>query len=123
MSLRERRALVVHRDDDAQNPQRGIRARAHLLDRLEQVVGALEREVRRLNRDEQMRGRHQRVDRQQAERRRAVDDNVRIFPPDGSSLSLRRKCASISPTSFASSLASAIRDGAIHRFSTWTSAR
>jgi len=33
----------------------------------------------------------------------------------GSSLSFSRKCASISPTSFASSLASAIRDGAIDR--------
>ena len=33
----------------------------------------------------------------------------------GSILSFSRKCASISPTSFASSLASAIRDGAIDR--------
>ena len=36
----------------------------------------------------------------------------------GSSLSFRRKCASISPMSFASSLASAIRDGATERFGT-----
>ena len=35
----------------------------------------------------------------------------------GASLSFSRKCASISPTSFASSLASAMRDGAIQRFS------
>ena len=34
----------------------------------------------------------------------------------GSSRSFSRKCASSSPTSFDSSLASAIRDGATHRF-------
>src|ERR1035437_4867570 len=36
----------------------------------------------------------------------------------GAILSFSRKCASISPTSLASSLASAMREGAIHRFST-----
>src|SRR5437899_7521127 len=47
---RERRPLVVHRDHHAENPQRRVRPRADLLDRLEEVVGPLEREVRRLSR-------------------------------------------------------------------------
>src|SRR5437773_1970749 len=34
---RQRRALVVHRDDDAENPEGRVRTGAHLLDRLEQV--------------------------------------------------------------------------------------
>ena len=57
----------------------GIRPLPHLLDRLEQVVRPLEREVRRLDRDQEMRRRDQRVDRQQAERRRTVDDDVRVL--------------------------------------------
>ena len=78
---RQRRPLVVHRDDHAQDAQRRVGPRPHLLDRLEQVVGALEREVRRLDRDQQVRRRDQRVHRQQPERRRAVDDDVRDTPP------------------------------------------
>ena len=97
-----------------EHPQAGVRAAPHLLDRLEQVVGALEREIRRLDRDQQVRRRHQRIDRQQPERRRTVDDDVRrSCSRIGSSRSFSRKCASISPTSLASSLASAIRAGAI----------
>src|SRR5438128_1183984 len=58
------------------------RSRAHLLDRLEQVVGAFEREVRRLDWNQQMRGCDQRVHRQQSQRRRAVDHDVRILLAD-----------------------------------------
>ena len=42
---RKRGPLVVHGDDDAEDLQLGVRALPHLFDRLEQVVGALEREV------------------------------------------------------------------------------
>ena len=80
MSRARRRPLVVHRDDDAKDAQARIRTLTNLLDGLEQVVGAFEREVRRLDRNQQVRRGHQRVDRQQPERRRAVDDDVGILP-------------------------------------------
>src|SRR5262245_25759825 len=50
----ERGSAVVHRDDDAQDLQAGVGARANLLDGLEQIVGALQREVRRLNGDQEV---------------------------------------------------------------------
>ena len=80
MSRRQRGALVVHGDDDAEDLELGVRALPHLLDGLEQVVGAFEREVRRLDRDQQMRRGDQRVDGQQAERRRAIDHDVLELP-------------------------------------------
>src|SRR4030095_2365192 len=49
---RQRGPLVVHGDYHAENTQRRIRPLPHFLDRLEQIVSALEREIRRLNRDE-----------------------------------------------------------------------
>src|SRR4026209_114448 len=45
----ERGALVVHGDDDAEDSQIGIGPRANLLDGLEQIVGAFERKIRRLD--------------------------------------------------------------------------
>ena len=66
---RQRRPLVVHGDDDAQDAQRRVRPLPDLLNRLEQIVGPLEREVGRLNRNQQVRRRHQRVHRQQTEGR------------------------------------------------------
>ena len=88
-----------------------------LLDRLEQVVGALEREVRRLDRNQQVRRRDQRVDRQQAERRRAVDDDVRVLACGAARACPSAGSARRSPRpACASSLASAMRDGAIERF-------
>ena len=56
----------------------GIRPDLHLPHRLEQVVRAFEREVGRLDRHHEMRGRDERVDRQQPQRRRAVDDDVGV---------------------------------------------
>src|SRR3954463_15135201 len=78
----ERGALVVHRDHDAQNTQVRIRARAHLLDRFQQVVGAFQREVRRLNRNQEMRGGYQRVDGKEPRRGGAVDHDFRILRED-----------------------------------------
>src|SRR5688500_13671118 len=79
--LGKRGPLVMHRNDDAEYLERRIRPLAHFLDRLQQVVGALEREIRRLNRDQQMRRRNERVDRQQAEGRRTVDHDVWVQLP------------------------------------------
>src|SRR5664280_2975596 len=57
----ERRALVVKRDHDAQNLEVRIRPVFYLLDRLEKVVSALEREVRGLNRNQDVRRSDERV--------------------------------------------------------------
>src|SRR5204863_10101396 len=85
----ERGAIVVHGDDDAEDFELGVRTLAHLFDSLEQIVGAFEREVRRLDWDQQVRRRDQRVDGQQAERRRAVDDDVLELPVQGRELVLQ----------------------------------
>src|SRR3954465_11968046 len=78
----ERRPLVVHGDDDSENLERGIGARTNFFNRLEQIVRAFEREVRRLDWNEQMRRGDERVHRQQSQRRRAVDDDVGIVGPN-----------------------------------------
>ena len=57
----------------------GIRTLSDLLDRLEQIVCSFEREVGRLNRNQQVRRGHQGVDRQQPESRRTVDDDVSVL--------------------------------------------
>src|SRR6476619_177985 len=62
---RQRRPLVVHGNHDAEELESWIGTEPHFLDRFEKIVGALQREVRRLNRYQQMRGRNERVDRQQ----------------------------------------------------------
>src|SRR5215471_8131691 len=66
--LRQRRPLVVERDDGAEQLQLRIRARADAIDGLEQVVGPLEREVARLDRNQQVCRRDERVHRDEAER-------------------------------------------------------
>src|SRR5687767_3053538 len=76
----QRGPFVVHRDHDAEDLELGVRALPDLFDGLEQIVGALEREVRGLDRDQQVRRGDQRVDGQQTERRRAVDDDVLEVP-------------------------------------------
>src|SRR4051812_37488539 len=72
---RQRGALVVQRDHGAQQLEVRIRAGADLLDRLEEVVRAFQREIARLHRDEKVRRRDERVDGDQAERGRGVDDD------------------------------------------------
>src|SRR3954463_3264378 len=79
---RERGPLVVHGDDDAENLQARIRPGANLLDRLQQIVRALEREIRRLDRNEEVRRGDERVHGEQAERRRTVDDDIRVLRLD-----------------------------------------
>ena len=77
--LGERGPLVVHRDDHAEQLQVRIRARLDLLDRLEQIVRPFQREVRRLDGDENVRRRDQRVHGDHSERRRRVDEDVVVL--------------------------------------------
>ena len=57
-----------------------IRPLPDLLDRLQQVVGALQRKVRGLDRNQQMGGSHQRVHRQETQRGWTVDDDMTVLP-------------------------------------------
>src|SRR5206468_8576198 len=59
------------------------------------VVGAFQREVRRLDGNQQMRGRHERVDRQQAKRRRTIDDDRLVAMTDGLEAILQPKMREI----------------------------
>src|SRR6266850_5418861 len=72
--------LVVNRDDDSEKLEMRVRTRLDLLDRLEEVVGSFKSEVGGLNRNEQMGGGHQGVDRQEAESRWRVHDDVLVVP-------------------------------------------
>src|SRR5690606_27919002 len=67
-------AAVEHRQDDTDDAKIGVEALLDLLDRLEKLAQPLQREELALQRDEQRIGGRQRVQRQQAERRRAVDE-------------------------------------------------
>src|SRR4029453_36209 len=64
---RQGRALVVERYHRAEELQLRVGASADLVDCLEKIVGAFQREVARLNRDEQVRRSHQRIDRDEAQ--------------------------------------------------------
>src|SRR5438093_6911513 len=66
--LRECGPLVVERDHRPQQLEVRVRTGADLLDGLQQVVGSFEGEVARLHRDQQVGRRHERVDRDEAER-------------------------------------------------------
>ena len=77
--LADHGALVVQRDDDAENLEVGIGPRLDLVDRLEEVVGALQGEVGGLDRDQDMRRGDHRVDRDHPEGRRRVDED-RVVP-------------------------------------------
>src|SRR5262245_55552676 len=66
--LGEQGPLVVERDQGAQDLELGVRALLDLVDRLEEVVRAFEREVARLDRDQHVGRRHEGVDGDDAER-------------------------------------------------------
>src|SRR5882672_3489378 len=73
---RQDRSFVVKGDDNSEELEPGIRTCSDLFVGLEKVVGAFQGKVRRLNRNEEMRCRDQRVHGQDAERRRGVDHDV-----------------------------------------------
>ena len=74
---RQARAPVVHRQQHAGDRQPRVELALHQRERVEQAGEALEREVLGLDRHDHPVGRDQGVDRQRAERRRAVEDHVR----------------------------------------------
>ena len=73
---REPGAAVVHGQQHGADPQPRVEVGAHQLDRLQQLTHALEGVVLGLDRQQQLLGRHQRVQRQQPQGRRAVDEHV-----------------------------------------------
>ncbi len=82
---RQVRPCVEHRQHDTGDRQLGVEVVAHEVDRRDQLREALERVVLALDRDQHRVRAGQRVHRQQAKRRRAVDEDpvpVRRLPVD-----------------------------------------
>ena len=77
--LAEIRALVVHREQHAFDAKGGIERNAYAFDRRHQLGDPLEREVLAIERNQDGVGRDETVERQQAERRRRVDEDVLKF--------------------------------------------
>ena len=77
--LRERVARVVHRAQQPFDLERGIQMRAHFLHRLHEVGKAFERVVLALHRDHHGVRRAEAVDREQVQRRRAVEQDEVVF--------------------------------------------
>ena len=80
---RQVRAGVEHREDDAAHRERRVQVVAHQVDRRDQLREALERVVLALHGDQHGVGRRQRVHREKAKRRRAVDEDVVEIGADG----------------------------------------
>ena len=74
--LREVGAAVVHRQQDRRDRELRVEVPLDQLDVVEQLAEALERVVLALDRDEHLARGDERVDREQPERRRAVDEDV-----------------------------------------------
>ena len=74
--LAEVRALVVHRQQDAGDVERGVERGADPAQRGDEIGEPLEREVLAVERNQHRVGGDERVQRQQAERRRRVDEDV-----------------------------------------------
>ena len=77
--LAEIEARVVHRQQHPFNRERGIEIPLHELHGVEELREPFERVVFALNRDDDAVGGRQHVQRQEAERRRAVDDHVAVL--------------------------------------------
>ena len=78
--LPEVRALVVHGHQHAGDVERGIERGAHAAQRRDEIGESFEREVFAVERDQHGVGGDERVEREQAERRRRVDeDEVESF--------------------------------------------
>ena len=74
--LAEIRALVEHRQQHAFDVERRIERGAHAPHRADEIGEPFEREVLAVQRNQHRVGGDERVERQQAERRRAVDEDV-----------------------------------------------
>src|SRR5258708_4591640 len=80
--LRERVSRVVHSAQQAGDLELGIQVRAYALDRTDQIGEALKRVVLALHRDQYMLRRSQRIHREQAERRRTIDQDEVVVARD-----------------------------------------
>src|SRR5581483_10981695 len=85
--------LVVHRRDDADDRDLRVEVLAHHLERVLELDEPAQREVLGLDRHDHPGCRDERVDRQQAERRRSVDQDVVVAAADGLERFLQRTLA------------------------------
>ena len=74
--LAQVRPLVEHRQQHALDVERRVERRANAAHRADEIGEAFEREVLAVERNQHRVGGDERVERQQAERRRAVDEDV-----------------------------------------------
>ena len=81
--LAEVGALVEHREQHAFDVELRVQRRAHAAHRADEIGEPLEREVFAVERDQHGVGGDERVERQQAERRRAVDEDVVVVVAHG----------------------------------------
>ena len=79
---RKVRPLVVHGQEHAPDLEHRIQGDLHPLDRLHQVRDAFEREILALDRDQDLVGRAQAVQRQEPERRGAIHEQEIVGVPD-----------------------------------------
>jgi len=86
----ERRVRLMHAEHDAGDAQVGVHRSADEAHGFEQLADALEREKMRLHRHEHFASQRERVQREQAEARRAVDQNDVVSMDDG--LDFRTQC-------------------------------
>ena len=77
--LPEIRALVEHRQQHAFDVERRVERGAHAAHRADEIGEPFEREVLAVQRNQHGVGGDERVERQQAERRRAVDEDVVVL--------------------------------------------
>jgi hypothetical protein len=80
--LGEVEPVVVHREEHTVDGQSGVDAPLDQVDGVEELRDALERVVLALERDQQGVGGRHHVERDQAERRRAVDEHEVVVPED-----------------------------------------
>ena len=74
--LAQVRPLVEHRQQHAFDVERGVERRAHAAHRADEIGEPFEREVFAVQRNQHRVGGDERVEREQSERRRAVDEDV-----------------------------------------------
>src|SRR3954454_19698526 len=90
---RVQRAVVVHGREDPLDPDLRVQVLADHRERVLELHEAAQREVLALHRDDDAVRGHQRVDRQQAERRRRVDQDVVVGVAHGRESFLQRALA------------------------------
>src|SRR5579883_2618326 len=105
-------AGIKHRQHHAGNVESGIQFVLHNLDRVQQMRQALQGQILALDRNDQAVRRHQRVDGQQAQRGRTIDNNVSQRWRIGSMACFKRFSRARAPTSSTSAAARSTVQGA-----------